>query len=324
MSGIRIRRTVILARVETLVPGSLAYGNTATPTASTLTGSDAVQVSNVKLTPLSAEYVSRDHVRSFMGGSQKIMTSPHVKLEFEVDLAGAGALGTVPAWGPLLRMCGAGQSVVASTSVTYTFLDEDHEYGSIWVYHDRKLHKLRGARGNVQFRLDPNSIPRAVFSFTGLYTRPTDIALGSLPTPTYTTWQVPLAANADNTSATYASVNLNAVSLNVDIGNDVRYANRINEECVRIVDRQAKGKASFEATYTDAKDWFAHMENQTAANFVLDQKASAVEKIRIESESMALSNLSEEDVDGVLYYACDLDFQPASGNDDLILKVIAQ
>ncbi len=319
--GIRMRRTFILAGIEDLVAGNLAYGNTAVPTMTNLTGADAVSVSNVKIDPLKAEFKSRDQVRSFMGGSRKIMTSPSVSMEFDVELVGRGTLGAAPAWGELIRMCAFAETITAGTKVAYTLVDDDHEYGTIWFYHDRKLHKVKGVRGNVKFSLNANNIPMMTFQLTGLYVRPIDIAAASMPASTYTAFKTPLPVNAVNTEVRYGGVTLNASQFEIDAGNEVRYKNNTSEESVRIVDHQSKGKVTFEATYAAEKDWFAHMEAQTTGNLVITH-GPAGNQIKVTGESMTLSNLAETTVDGILYYSADFDLEPVTAGDDLVLEIL--
>lgn len=95
------RKRVLLAKIESV------YGTDPTPTG----GSNAILVRNMNFSPLAAETVGRDLIRPYFGNSDQLLAESHVALDFEVELAGAGALGSAPAWGPLLKACGFGQTL---------------------------------------------------------------------------------------------------------------------------------------------------------------------------------------------------------------------
>jgi hypothetical protein len=97
------RRRILTAAIET------TYGTDAAPT-----GSNAVLVRNMTLTPAETDLVDRDLVRPFLGRSEQLAAGIRVRLEFEVELAGAGTAGQAPGYGALLRACGLSQTLLAA------------------------------------------------------------------------------------------------------------------------------------------------------------------------------------------------------------------
>lgn len=181
MGNLRISNEVILAKIES------TYNTDPTPTA----GTNAVLVQNLSAQPEGLRMNDRPAVRSNIGKLQQVFGGKLYRLAFDVEVKGSGAAGTAPEFGPLLRACAMGETVVASTSVTYKPISTTHESITLYWYEGgRKLHKLTGARGTCSVRLTAGGLALLSFEFVGHHTDPTD---ASQPSPTYST-QVPKAA----------------------------------------------------------------------------------------------------------------------------------
>lgn len=104
-----IRKRVLLAKIES------SYGVDPTPDGT----SNAILVRNLSPTPIDSEQVSRDLIRPYLGNSDTLLAQVGNAIEFEVELAGSGAAGLAPAYGPLLKACGFTETVsTASISIT--------------------------------------------------------------------------------------------------------------------------------------------------------------------------------------------------------------
>lgn len=90
------RKRTVLAKIET------SYGVDAAPTGA----ANALLVKNLSITPISAELVSRDLIRPYLGNSEQLLAQTFVQMEFEVEMTGAGVAGKTPAYDPILRACG--------------------------------------------------------------------------------------------------------------------------------------------------------------------------------------------------------------------------
>jgi hypothetical protein len=181
MGNLRVSNEVILAKIETV------YGTDPAPTV----GANAVLVMNPGLSFEGLRMNDRPSVQANINQVQQVYGGALARLSFGCELKGSGAAGTAPEIGPLLRACAMGETIVASTSVTYKPISTTHESLTLWWYEGgRKKHVLNGARGNVRFTLVAGGLAMAEFEFVGHYIAPADVAQ---PAPTYNT-QVPRAA----------------------------------------------------------------------------------------------------------------------------------
>jgi len=95
----------ILAKTE-----ASSYGVNSSPD-----GTNAVLVnSNLALTPLAGNTVSRDVIRPYMGAYEGLMADTQVQLTMSVEYAGSGTAGTAPRYSPLLRSSRLSETVMAA------------------------------------------------------------------------------------------------------------------------------------------------------------------------------------------------------------------
>ncbi len=304
------RKRTILAKTE------VTYGTDPTPTGA----ANAILVRNLNITPLNAELVSRDLVRGYLGASEQLIASSYVSVEFEVEMAGSGTAGTAPAYGPLLLACGMAATTSAGVSVTYAPVSS--AFGSVTIYYnvDGVLHKLTGARGNVEMDITVGQIPVFKFSFTGLYNAPTDAAV---PTVTYTAFQTPLAANSDNTSAfSLYSFSGALQSLSVNMGNAVNYRTLIGAEDVLMTDRQVSGQAVFEAPLIASKDYFAAALGSALGTLDITHGTVSGNRVQISSARAKVTNPTYQDQNGIHMLQAGFNLVPSTtGNDEVSIVV---
>lgn len=304
------RKRTILAKTE------VTYGTDPTPTGV----ANAILVKNLNITPLNAELVSRDLIRPYLGGSEQLIASSYVSVEFEVEMAGSGAAGTEPGYGPLLLACGMDDTVSAGVSVTYTPVSSSFSSVTIYYNVDGVLHKVTGARGTVEMQIQSGQIPVFRFSFTGLYNAPTDTAA---PAVTYTAFQTPLAANSDNTSGfqlhSYSAA-LQSLSLNVN--NSVNYRTLIGAEDVQMTNRESNGQAVFEAPTIASKDFFTLGLGSTLGNLSIIHGTTAGNRVEITSSRVKVVNPTYQDLNGIHMLQVPFNLVPSTaGNDEFSIIV---
>lgn len=305
------RRRTILAKIES------TYGTDPTPTGS----ANAILVRNMTITPLAAEMVSRDLVRPYMGNSEMLIASKNVAIEFEVEMAGSGTAGTAAKYGPLLRACGLSETVTVGVDVVYAPVSTAFESVSLYHNVDGVLHKITGARGNVEFTISARAIPTMKFTMTGIYNAPSDAAL---PTVDYSGFQTPQAANTANTTAFslfgYAGI---MESLTVNLGNDVKYRSLIGSESVLITDRKVAGTAVFEAPTIASKDFFAIAIATALGSLSITQGTAAGNKFKIDSSYIDISNPTYSDNDGITMLTVPFVAVPSSaGNNEISITTL--
>lgn len=304
------RKRVILAKIET------TYGTDPTPTGA----ANAILVRNLNVSPQSSQLVGRDVIRPYLGNFEQLMASTHVELDFEVEAAGAGAAGTVPAYGCLLRACGMSETVSAGVKVDYKPVSAAFESVTLYFNVDGVLHKITGARGDVELSINSSQIPVFKFKFIGIYNSPTDTVL---PVVSYSTQQTPLVANSTNTpSFSFFAVSPILQELSFQLGNQVDYRTLIGSQYVQLTDRKVAGQLTFEANTIAAKDWFAAALASSLGSLSITHGTTAGNKVVLTSATVDLLQPSYTDGNGVQMIQMGYVMVPTTaGNDEFTLTI---
>lgn len=305
-----MRNVVLTVKEET------TSGTDAVPTS--LANSMLARISDAQ--PVVAEFADRNYARPYLGSSGKVQVSFHGEIAVEIELAGAAAAGTVPPWAALLKACGFGETIVASTSVTYKPISSSFKSVSMYFYLDGLLHKMLYCMGTVSLSLNARGIPVMSFKMTGLYSATTDTAL---PTDSdFTAFKAPLAVNKVNTTAfTLHSISTPFDTFSIDVGNIVIYRNMPNREDVMISDRKVSGSISIPQTSVATKDWHGTVKAGTLAALSMTHGSVAGNIFTISGPKVQLVDVKGSDKDGVAMYDFSLDFQPNAGNDELSIAI---
>jgi hypothetical protein len=299
-----------------LAKNESAYGTDPTPTGA----ANAVLAKTLSISPYEADMQARDLVLPYFGNMGEIPASAKVSVEMEVELAGAGAAGTAPPWGALMRACAMSETVSAGVDVTYALVSGGMESVTLYFYVDGTLHKLTGVRGNVSCEFSNEGLPMMKFTFMGIYNAPTDTAL---PTLTLTAWQKPLPVNKVNTTFSLHGYAAIMSSLSFDLGNEVMHKAYVNTtEDVRITNRKVAGSASFEAVPLATKNWFTAVAAGTTGALAMVHGTAAGNKIQIDAPAVQVANPKYDDADGIVMTGLDLIFQSTAANNQLTIKVL--
>lgn len=306
------RKRTVLAKIET------TYGVDPTPSGA----ANAILVRNQSITPQETETVSRDLIRPYMGNSPQLPVAIHAQAEFEVEMAGAGAAGTAPAYGPLLRACGLAETINAGVSVVYAPVSAAFESVTIYFNVDGVLHKMTGARGTVSMDINAKAIPVYKFKFTGLYSAVVDAAA---PTVALGAWQQPVPVNGVNTTG----LSLHGFSagvlsqLSLDLANNVVFRSLVGAESVLITDRKPAGSITLEAVNVATKDWWASTKNAVTGALSVTQGTVAGNKVKIDAPAAQLIKPQYQDMDGVQMLQAGMVYVPgANGNDEITITVL--
>lgn len=307
---IYIRRTAVSAKIEA------TEGVDAGPTLV----ANAMLVSDVSISPLEQETADRGLYRPYFGNDEKISVAEWSKVDFSVEFAGAGAAGTAPKYGPLLRACGFAQTVTAGTNVAYAPVSDAFESVTINVNVGGVLHKLRSARGSVALSLDARKKPTFRFTFTGLFSPVVDEVQA---TPDFGGYVKPLAVNKANTPTfTLFSQAVALEALTLDIKNEVSYRNLVGTESVRIGDRKPDGSISFEATKVADKDWWATIRAGASGPLHLVHGVTAGNIMEVDAPRVQINSPKYGDSSGIQMMQGNLVLAPgAAGNDELVITV---
>lgn len=292
-------------------------------------GTDAVLTSNLSVDVYQGNTISRDYDRGTLGASESINVNPHNSYSFEVEGQASGTAGTAPAYGELLRACGLGETIVASTSVTYAPVSSGYE--SATLYHLRlqddgnnRLIKSTGVRGNVGLTLNAGDFPKWNFSnLLGTYYTPSEISAVTADTSDYV---APIASTKDNTpTVTVGGTAACLSAFSVDLGNAVDRRDAPGCRSTIITDRNVTGSITIKAPDTGTKNYFSDVESHNGVStvaIVVTHGTTAGEIITVNLPTAQLSNISETEVNGELFYTMNFIAVPTATGDDEISIVM--
>lgn len=308
---IKARKKVVLCKIET------AYGVDPTPVGAT----DALLVHNFSCTPAEIQYVERSPAMPFFGNQGQIKAGELMRMEFDIEAAGAGGVAVVPGFGAALRCCALSETITPTTGpVTYALISSGEESGTFYFYWDGLLHKMLGAIGTVDLKMGEGQVPMFHLALTGLYGGITDAGMAS---PTLTSFQKPLALNKANTTFTLHGFAGVLSSLTLTQGNEIAYKNRPNQEKVHFLGRSSKGSVTLELPLIAGKDFstICRSEPPTLGALAIVHGTAAGNKFKVDAANVQLTNPKYSEADGVAMLAMDLNFLPgASGNDEWTFK----
>ena len=306
------RKKFLIAKIES------SYGVDPSPVG----GSDAVQVTNLELTPIESDNVQAATFQGFIGNSTRgtLVANKRVSVTFDVELAGSGTAGTAPAFGPLLKSCGLSETTVAATSVTYAPVSSSFDSATIYCFYDGTQHKITGARGSVTFNMTAGQFATASFNFIGIYNAPDNTALsGSF---TVANQAAAIEVNFTNvTTATFHGVtSVRLESIDLALNNELLYKETASSKEVLITNRAAGGTAVIEAPAVGTTDYFAKAVAVTtgSSSFVLGATAGNI--VTVNAAQTDITGVSYGDTNGVISLSMPyLALPTTAGNNEMSL-----
>lgn len=279
-------------------------------------GTDDVLISNFSINPLNIRYAERNTAQPYFGSRGQINVGETMTMEYDIEMSGAGTVAAVPKYGKLLRGCCMSETITPTTGpVTYAMISDGEESASKRFWWDGVRHKMLGARGTAEWRIQAGGIPYIKTSWEGIYGGIDENPPG---TPVFTGFQPPLAVTEPNTEFTlhgYAAV---IESLTITQGNEHVYKNRPNSEKMSFVDRKTKGQVVMECPKPTAQDFFALCRSGATGALVLTHGITAGNKVIINAGQVQLSNPRSSEADNMVMLTMDMNFLPTdAGNDEL-------
>lgn len=203
--------------------------------------------------------------------------------------------------------------------VSYSPVSSGFESASAYFNIDGNRHKFFGARANASLRLNAMNLPYLQFSMLGLF-QPVDAA--ALPAADFTGWQDPIEVG-DQTTPDFQLHGYDAAmsELSIDFGNRVGYRNLVNQEQVRLSDRQMSGSVSIESPVVSTKDWFGIATAHTLGALYMLHGNGAGKFIQLDAPQVQVEEPSYYDDDGTAMLRLPLGFVPLAGDDELKITV---
>jgi hypothetical protein len=306
------RKKFLIAKIES------NYGVDPSPVG----GSDAVQVSSLEITPIESDNVQAAAFQGFLGNSTRstLVANKRVSVTFDVELAGSGAAGTAPAFGPLLKSCGLSETISAGVSVTYAPVSSSFSSATIYCFYDGTQHKITGARGSVSFNMAAGQVGVMSFNFIGIYNAPDNTALSG--TFTVANQAAALEVNDTNvTTATFHGVtSVRLESFDLALNNELLYKETASNKEVIITNRAAGGTAVIEAPAIGTTDFFAKAVATAtgSSSFVLGATAGNI--VTLNAAQTDITGCSYADTNGVIALSMPyLALPTTAGNNEMSL-----
>lgn len=306
------RKRLLLAKIE------VSYGvDSIHPTP---TGSQAILVRNLEITPLQSDIVQRELIRPYLGNYEQLLAQTRVQVTFEVELAGSGTAGTAPAYDPVLQSCGLGVTI-AGGSVTYAPESSNFDSVTLYFFQDGIRHIVKGARGTFTLNGTVGAIPTIAFEMTGIYTAPNDEA-SAPPVPTYGAQATPLIFKNGNTTS-FSAFNYAAAlqSIDLNISNEIIYRELVGgTKEVLITDRKPSGTLQIEAVALATKDYFTTSTGSTLGSITFQHGTATGNRVTLLMSQADLADASYTDMDGITMLNLPYVATPtAAGNDEFSL-----
>jgi hypothetical protein len=285
------RKKFLLAKIEA------TYGTDPSPVA----GTNAIQVTNLEVTPIESDNVQAASYQGFIGNSTRgtLVANKRVSVTFEVELGGSGTAGTAPAFGPLLQAAGMSEVVVSSTSVTYAGVSSSFSSATLYCFYDGTRHKITGARGTVTFNMTAGQFPTASFQFIGIYNAPDGTAASTF---TVANQAAALEVNDTNvTTCTFHGVTSTRLeSIDLALNNALTYKETASSQEVLITDRAAGGTAVIEAPVIGTTDFFAKAVDSATGASTIVIGATGGNIVTLNAPQTDITGCSYGDTNGVI------------------------
>lgn len=298
------------------------YGTDAVPVGA----SDAVVLTDFEI-DTEVKLVPRELLRTWYGKDPDLAGTSMIKGRFGVEIAGAGAAGTAPMWGRMLRACGFAEAITAATRVDYTPVSAALESATMYAYDSGLLKKCLGLRCNLEsFSLLHGQRPKAMFSFLALDGGDTAT---STPPQTLTAWKAPIPVNTTNTGlvtlgctysagalsggTTYTSKGLEITGL----GNSLEFQELLGGEVIDSDGRDLKGRVSFDLTAAQEATFLTTMKAGTTQSLgVLHGTAAGYKVLNHFPAAQILAVKKDRGQAGKRLITVDFGFKFSSGNDE--------
>lgn len=286
-------------------------------TAETLAAADAVSSGAIKFDP-EIEVEDLNLVSSSLSPYPGIAGARQAKMSFECPLKGSGVAGTAPEIGELIRACGYVETVVASTSVTYTPTSSAIPSLTIAKYVDGKRYLMAGARGNFDIELKAGKPGKIKFDFVGTAIADSDLALLS-----GVSYQSSLAQPFQNASFTINSYAAIIEALTITSGNKIELRDSVNSLqgflSAIIGERMATLKLSPEDVLIATHDFWATWEAGTRVALSALLGSTAGNRLTITAPRVQYKKVGQGERKGLATYEIDAMLTRYAGDDELSL-----
>ncbi|WP_316978049.1 hypothetical protein [Shumkonia mesophila] len=198
--------------------------------------------------------------------------------------------------------------------VEYDPVSEGEESASCYVNLDGILHKMTGVRGNVRAAVSSNAFPRLNVELIGLFTDPAAVAL---PTVDYSGFKDPKPSNRTNTIAfSLHGFAADLATLELDLGQAVRYRGLVNTEKIALDDRAGTGRCVIDAPPIGTKDFFAIAKDGTQGALSWTHGLTSGHCVAIDAPAVQIEAPAYNNDSGTAQLTMPLALVPTDAGDD--------
>lgn len=318
MSSRQIRNTVILLKSETV------YGISSVPTGT----ANALLISEMNINPFNAQNVKRDLIRPYFGASEELPGPRFVTLDISLEQTGPGVVATAPAWAAAVLACGMAEVLTPTVRADYTPITVGAQSCTIEWYDAGLMHRATGCFGNPTLMYGIGTIPKAKFSFTGLYQTPTVVGT---PAVTLTAWKQPQVIAAANTAGiimggTHAVGVAPAIAggtpypcqgIEIGFNNKIDFNALLGGDTVDFSNREVSAKVTFDLTAAQEAAAYADIETATLTTLGFQHGTVVNQKMLLWAPSAQRINPTKAEANGKRLQSFDFRLVPVLGNDEL-------
>ncbi len=291
-------------------------------TPETLVGADAIQVMNLTYNPIERlEFFDREIIRSSLQPAKGVYTSSLMGFQFDVELKGPSGAGTAPRLGRLLRACGMQETIVASTSVTYTPDSDLSAHDGITIgYRDGDNYRIAtGCRGLFSLNIAARKPGIFTFNFIGHRSSETETPAPAASVEA-TEPEVFIGANFQIGGTAYPISQLTLDSgIGLSVSDDPNGADGFG--AVRVTERNSRMTANPEAQPINTKDWIGDLiagANQAIQTGVIGSTAG--NRWALSAPAAYEREISEEEREALAAYAIGFGLAESTTDDEFSLQ----
>lgn len=265
-----------------------------------------------------ADKLERKQDRAYFGADPFVLVGKRAMVEFDIEMLGASTLGITAPIAPVLRACGHGEALVASTSATYAPVSSGFPSASIYFYHADRLFTILGARGSIEWTVEVKGYAKGRAKFTGLIAAasPSQASVGAV---TLTAFQTPPAVETETLTVTCGGVTLNAIGVTFSQNNDVKIFEGSELREATIVERMPSGVLKVfddQATLGAFNPWsLANAHTDQAIEVTVGLTATRIARLQIPLAQLEYPKPTNQD--GAIVWEIPFNAKPSgTGNDE--------
>ena len=233
---------------------------------------DAILAYDVNITPLETEQIVQQPVSGQLGSYRVLHAGARARIRFHVDLAPAKTASDKPPFSSLLEACGLGYQLNAEVQHQF-LLGDTFPTVRLFLYCDGVLHRIDGALGNVEIKLEMHQRAIAEFEFLGIWKNPT---LETAPQSSFTRYGEALMLDSQHCQISLNSTPMAANSLQINVGNSLEFHETFTEKSVLVTARRTTASLLYQAEHDNLPEQGLMAGSNTTLGVILHDQTRRI------------------------------------------------